>query len=88
MGAGGGAGGAGGTGNGGTGGTGNGAVGGAGGAGGYNYVDAGTFNMSNTMTSVGQTAAGIMMANQNSGAASLVQQSVNVQANLQVGGSR
>ncbi|SOY60355.1 exported hypothetical protein [Cupriavidus taiwanensis] len=42
--------------------------------------------MSNTMTSVGQTAAGIMMASQNSGVASLVQQSVNVQANLNVGG--
>jgi len=70
---------------GGTGGTGNGAVGGAGGAGGTNYVDAGTFNMSNAMTSVGQSAAGIMIANQNSGMASLVQQSVNVQANLNVG---
>ncbi|CAB3787278.1 hypothetical protein LMG28138_02409 [Pararobbsia alpina] len=42
--------------------------------------------MSNTMTSVGQSAAGIMIANQNSGLASLVQQSVNVQANLNVGG--
>ncbi|MDR3383419.1 MAG: hypothetical protein P4M03_23520, partial [Cupriavidus basilensis] len=78
-------GGAGGVGMGGTGGAGNGAVGGAGGAGGTNYVDAGTFNMSNTMTSVGQSAAGIMIANQNSGFASLVQQSVNVQANLAVG---
>ncbi len=81
----GGVGGAGGVGNGGTGGTGNGAVGGAGGNGGTNYVDAGTFNMSNMMTSVGQSAAGIMIANQNSGMASLVQQSVNVQANMQVG---
>jgi hypothetical protein len=72
-------------GNGGTGGTGNGAVGGAGGAGGYNTVNAGSFAMSNVMTSVGQTAAGIMVANQNLGAASLVQQSVNVQANLNVG---
>ncbi|AZG16100.1 hypothetical protein EHF44_22040 [Cupriavidus pauculus] len=81
----GGAGGAGGVGNGGTGGAGNGAVGGAGGAGGTNYVDAGTFNMSNAMTSVGQSAAGIMIANQNSGMASLVQQSVNVQANMNVG---
>ena len=41
--------------------------------------------MSNTMTSVGQSAAGIMVASQNSGIASLVQQSVNVQANLNVG---
>jgi hypothetical protein len=66
--------------------TNNGAANGAtGGAGGTNYVDAGTFNMSNAMTSVGQSAAGIMIANQNSGMASLVQQSVNVQANMQVG---
>lgn len=76
------AGGAGGTGN---GGVGNGAVGGAGGAGGAVAVDAGTFNMSNAMTSVGQSAAGVMIANQNSGFASLIQQSVNVQANLNVG---
>ncbi len=48
-------------------------------------VDAGTFNMSNAMTSVGQSAAGVMIANQNSGFASLIQQSVNVQANLSVG---
>ncbi|MGD7272680.1 hypothetical protein ACQCRJ_21125, partial [Ralstonia pseudosolanacearum] len=62
-----------------------GAVGGAGGAGGAVAVDAGTFNMSNAMTSVGQSAAGVMVANQNSGFASLVQQSINVQANLNVG---
>jgi hypothetical protein len=37
------------------------------------------------MTSVGQSAAGIMIASQNSGIASLVQQSVNVQSNLAVG---
>ncbi|MGF2508522.1 hypothetical protein ACQUWY_23370, partial [Ralstonia pseudosolanacearum] len=67
------------------GGVGNGAVGGAGGAGGAVAVDAGTFNMSNAMTSVGQSAAGVMVANQNSGFASLVQQSINVQANLNVG---
>jgi hypothetical protein len=41
--------------------------------------------MANTMTSVGQSAAGIMVASQNSGIAALVQQSVNVQANLAVG---
>ncbi|RWA50386.1 hypothetical protein AU476_28045 [Cupriavidus sp. UYMSc13B] len=69
----------------GNGGTGNGAVGGAGGAGGTVAVSAGSFSLSNVMTSVGQTAAGIMVANQNLGAASLVQQSVNVQANLTVG---
>jgi hypothetical protein len=48
-------------------------------------VNAGTFNMSNAMTSVGQSAAGIMVASQNSGIAAMVQQSVNVQANLAVG---
>lgn len=48
-------------------------------------MNAGTFNMSNSMSSVGQSAAGIMVANQNSGMSSLVQQSVNVQANLNVG---
>jgi hypothetical protein len=37
------------------------------------------------MTSVGQSAAGIMLASQNSGISSLVQQSVNVQANLGIG---
>lgn len=41
--------------------------------------------MSNLMTSVGQSAAGIMMASQNSGAASLTQMSVNVQANVNAG---
>jgi hypothetical protein len=39
------------------------------------------------MTSVGQSAAGIMIASQNSGISSLVQQSVNVQSNLAVGAS-
>ncbi|MDF9428572.1 signal peptide protein [Cupriavidus gilardii] len=41
--------------------------------------------MSNAMSSVGQSAAGIMIANQNSGLGSLVQQAVTVQANLAVG---
>jgi hypothetical protein len=41
--------------------------------------------MSNAMSSVGQSAAGIMVASQNSGLSSLIQQSVNVQANLSVG---
>jgi hypothetical protein len=36
------------------------------------------------MSSVGQSAAGIMVANQNSGLSSLVQQSVNVQSNLRL----
>ncbi|MCD9121071.1 hypothetical protein LRR16_08515, partial [Cupriavidus sp. UGS-1] len=70
---------------GGTSGVGNGATGGAGGAGGAALADAGTFNMSNAMSSVGQSAAGIMIANQNSGLGSLVQQAVTVQANLAVG---
>jgi hypothetical protein len=60
------------------------AYGGAGGAGGPVRVDGGVFNLSNMMTSVGQSAAGIMMASQNSGMAALVQQSVNVQANLRL----
>jgi hypothetical protein len=47
--------------------------------------DAGAFNMSNNMTSVGQSAAGIMVAAQNSGMASLIQQGITVQANLTVG---
>jgi hypothetical protein len=41
--------------------------------------------MSNTMSGVAQSAAGIMVLSVNSGMASLVQQSVNVQANLNVG---
>jgi hypothetical protein len=70
-----------------TGGAGTGGVGsgGTGGAGGNISVNAGTFNMSNVMTSVGQSAAGIMIAAQNSGLSSLVQQSVNVQSNLTLG---
>ena len=54
-------------------------------AGGYIAVDAGTFNMSNNMSSVGQSAAGIMVAAQNSGMNAMVQQAVTVQANLNVG---
>ena len=48
-------------------------------------MSAGNFNLSNTMNQVGQSAAGVMVISQNSGIASLVQQSVNVQANLAVG---
>ncbi|RZA30875.1 MAG: hypothetical protein EOP92_34105, partial [Lysobacteraceae bacterium] len=69
-----------------TGGDGNGASGGSGGNGGSVVNDAGAFDMSNNMTSVGQSAAGIMVAAQNSGAASLIQQGITVQANLTVGG--
>jgi hypothetical protein len=63
-------------------GTGGAGSGGAGGNGGNVVADAGVFNMSNTMFSVGQTAAGIMVATQNSGLSSLIQQSINVQANM------
>jgi hypothetical protein len=69
----------------GNGGNGTGGAGGAGGDGGAISVSAGTFDMSNSMASVGQSAAGIMVANQNSGPASLVQQGITVQANLTVG---
>jgi hypothetical protein len=41
--------------------------------------------MSNSMSSVGQSAAGIMVAGQNSGMNAMVQQAVTVQANLNVG---
>ena len=70
-----------------TGGAGAGAAGngGFGGAGGNINLSTGAFNMSNVMTSVGQSAAGIMMAAQNNGMNALVQQSANVQANLTLG---
>jgi len=51
-------------------------------------VNAGTFNMYNAMSSIGQSAAGIMVTAQNTGMAAMIQQSVNVQANLAVGGSK
>ena len=41
--------------------------------------------MASTMSNVGQSAAGVLVLSQNSGMSSLVQQSVNVQANLGVG---
>jgi hypothetical protein len=41
--------------------------------------------MSNTMSATAQSAAGIMVLAQTTGVANLVQQSVNVQANLNVG---
>jgi hypothetical protein len=41
--------------------------------------------MSNTMSATAQSAAGIMVISQNTGIAALTQQSVNVQANLNVG---
>lgn len=69
-------------------GDGQGGAGGAGGDGGSIKVDAGSFNMSNNMLAVGQSAAGIMVATQNSGMNSLVQNAVNVQATLNVGSAR
>jgi len=48
-------------------------------------VNAGTFNLSNTMSGAAQSAAGIQVISQNTGIAALTQQSVNVQANLNVG---
>ncbi|CAB3750168.1 hypothetical protein LMG29739_00967 [Paraburkholderia solisilvae] len=69
----------------GTGATGTGGAGGAGGAGGTNTVNAGTFDMSNTMTAAAQSAAGISVMNQTTAAASLAQQAITVQANLTVG---
>ena len=43
--------------------------------------------MSNNLSGAGAGAAGISNFAQNSGAASLIQQGVNVQANLSVGGA-
>ena len=63
---------------------GNGAAG-TGGNGGSATVSAGTFDMSNSMSNVGQSAAGIMSVVQNNGFSSLIQQSVNVQSNLTLG---
>ena len=42
--------------------------------------------MSNSMTNVANAAVGIVVQSQNSGLSSLVQQSVNVQGNLSLGG--
>ena len=47
--------------------------------------DAGSFDMSNAMNGTANAAAGIMVVAQNSGASSLIQQGVTVQANLNVG---
>lgn len=61
------------------------ATGGDGGSGGSVYSDAGSFDMSNQMNGSANAAAGIMVVAQNSGASSLIQQGVTVQANLAVG---
>lgn len=64
---------------------GNGGDGGDGGDGGATWADGGSFDMSNTMSGSANAAAGIMVMAQNSGATSLIQQGVTVQANLSVG---
>ncbi len=56
-----------------------------GGNGGSAWADAGSFDMSNTMSGTAAAAAGITTIAQNSGAAALIQQGVTVQANLNVG---
>ena len=59
-------------------------TGGTGGAGGTIRVTTGSFDMSNSMTRVGQSAAGIMLASQNTGMSALVQQNVTVQSNMRL----
>lgn len=59
--------------------------GGDGSDGGATWADGGSFDMSNTMSGSANAAAGIMVMAQNSGATSLIQQGVTVQANLSVG---
>src|SRR3546814_5686999 len=68
-------------------GAGTGGDGGRGGDGGTASANAGSFDMSNAMNGSSNAAAGIMMVAQNSGASSLIQQGVTVQANLNVGRS-
>lgn len=48
-------------------------------------MSTGDFNMSNSMSTVSQAAAGVSVISQNGGFSSLVQQSVNVQSNMNVG---
>ena len=57
-------------------------TGGSGGGGGAVTVTAGTFDMSNSISSAFTNGAGILISAQNSGIGALVQQSANVQANL------
>ncbi|HEY4555448.1 MAG TPA: hypothetical protein VIG68_03305, partial [Lysobacter sp.] len=71
-----------------TAGTGTGGSGGSGGTGGSVAVDSGSFDMSNQMNGSANAAAGLMVMGQNSGASSLIQQGVTVQANLSVGGGQ
>ena len=60
---------------------------GTGGNGGTNNVSSGSFDMSNSMNNIAQSAAGISIISQNNGFSSLIQQSVNVQSNMNVGGA-
>ncbi|NLA68897.1 MAG: hypothetical protein GX856_11780, partial [Gammaproteobacteria bacterium] len=62
-------------------------TGGAGGAGGTSWAHGGAFDMSNSMDGSANGAAGIMVMAQNSGASSLIQQGITVQANLNLGTS-
>ena len=64
---------------------GNGGNGATGGNGGTQSVTTGAFDMSNTMSNIAQSAAGVSVISQNNGFSSLIQQSVNVQSNLAVG---
>ncbi|MFT4174999.1 MAG: hypothetical protein QM639_20680, partial [Rhodocyclaceae bacterium] len=57
---------------------------GTGGAGGAIALNAGTFEMSNSISGSFTNGAGIIINAQNTGIAALVQQSANVQANLGV----
>src|SRR3546814_13349195 len=68
-------------------GAGTGGDGGRGGAGGTASANAGSFDMSNAMNGSSNAAAGIMMVAQHSGASSLIQQGVTVQANPTLAGA-
>ena len=64
--------------------TGNG-TGASGGNGGYFVNDAGSINLSNTLSGTAQSAAGVLIISQNTGIGALTQQSVNVQTNFAPG---
>ena len=69
----------------GNGGVGNGGTGAVGGAGGNANADAGVYNTSNSITAAAfSNSAGITQATMNTGHASLIQHSVNIQANVNV----
>jgi hypothetical protein len=62
-----------------------GGVGAVGGAATGGQANAGTLNLSNTLSSTAQSATGIVVLSQNTGIGALTQQSVNVQANTGLG---